>query len=141
MPLISPSALSRRQFLQAGVALAFATTPQPSLAADRPAAHDGLTTTLRAGNARIRMVGKGYPETEVRAYNGVEPGLVLRLRQGTPFHGRHAEFSEANLRFVVDSSPLGPRRGKPVILPAGQIGDRALIFFASPEEIGSFVKA
>ncbi len=31
------------------------------------------------------MVGNGSPQTEVWAYNGAEPGPVLRVRQGTPF--------------------------------------------------------
>lgn len=31
------------------------------------------------------MVGGEVPKTEVWTYNGVEPGPVLRLRQGTPF--------------------------------------------------------
>ena len=53
--------------------------------------------------------------------------------------GNRAVFAEADLRFKVDSSTLGPRRGKPVILPAGQVGDRALVFFAAPEEISTFI--
>jgi FtsP/CotA-like multicopper oxidase with cupredoxin domain len=31
------------------------------------------------------MVGDGHPPTEVWAYNGTEPGPVLRIRQGAPF--------------------------------------------------------
>jgi FtsP/CotA-like multicopper oxidase with cupredoxin domain len=31
------------------------------------------------------MAGDEYPATEVWTYNGVEPGPVLRVRQGTPF--------------------------------------------------------
>lgn len=53
--------------------------------------------------------------------------------------GNRAVFAEADLRFKVDSTTLGPRRGKPVILPAGQVGDRALVFFAAPEEISIFI--
>jgi|GEM_PF-5726099 len=34
--------------------------------------------------ARVCMVGEEYPATEVWAYNGIEPGPVLRVRQGTP---------------------------------------------------------
>ena len=71
MPLISPSALGRRQFLQAAIACGFAALSRPVLADDRPTAHDGLTTTLRVGKAQARMVGDGYPATEVWAYNGV----------------------------------------------------------------------
>ena len=85
MPLILPSALGRRQLLQTGIACAFAVLSRPVRADDPPPAHDGLTTTLRPGKARVRMVGHEYPETEVWAYDGVQPGPVLRVRQGTPF--------------------------------------------------------
>ena len=41
---------------------------------------------------------------------------------------------------TADSSDTGPLAGKPVILPAGMMGDRASVFFAAPEEIGTFLK-
>lgn len=53
--------------------------------------------------------------------------------------GNRTEFAEADLRFKVDSSAMGPRRGEPVILPAGQVGDPALVFFAAPQEISTFI--
>lgn len=49
-------------------------------------------------------------------------------------------FWEANLRFKTDSSELGPAKGAPAILRAGMQGDRASVFFASPEEISTFIK-
>lgn len=85
MPLISPSALGRRQFLQAGIACAFVARTPSALANDHSPPHVGLTTTLRAGQARVRMIDREHPETEVWAYNGIEPGPVLRVRQGTSF--------------------------------------------------------
>lgn len=54
----------------------------------------------------------------------------------TTADGRRAAFQEANLRFKIDTSDLGPMAGKPVILPGGARGDRATVFFASPAEIG-----
>ena len=84
MPLISLSVLGRRQFLQTGLACAFGVLSRPVLA-DSETAHDGLTVTLRAGKSRVPVVGDGYPPTEVWAYNGAEPGPVLRVRQGAPF--------------------------------------------------------
>ena len=54
--------------------------------------------------------------------------------------GRCTDFQEAALRFKIDSSELGPRPGDPVILPAGRIGDRSWVFFAAPEEIGTFIE-
>ena len=58
----------------------------------------------------------------------------------TTADGQTADFWENNLRFKTDSSQLGPAAGKPVILGAGMMGDRASVFFAAPEEIDKFVK-
>lgn len=58
----------------------------------------------------------------------------------TTADGQTADFWEANLRFKTDSSDTGPLAGKPVILPAGMMGDRASVFFAAPDEISTFVK-
>ena len=54
--------------------------------------------------------------------------------------GKTSKVWEFNLRFKTDSSPLGPQRGKPVIVGAGMQGDRASVVFSSPTEIGGFVK-
>jgi hypothetical protein len=53
--------------------------------------------------------------------------------------GNGADFPETDLRFKVDSSAIGPFGGKPVILPAGDVGDRAVVFFAAPDEIAAFI--
>jgi cytochrome c len=58
----------------------------------------------------------------------------------TTVDGQTVDFWEANLRFKTDSSNTGPVAGKPVMLPAGMMGDRASVFFASPEEISTFIK-
>ena len=58
----------------------------------------------------------------------------------TTADGQTADFWEANLRLKTDSSDTGPVAGKPVILPAGMMGDRASVFFAAPDEISTFVK-
>lgn len=58
----------------------------------------------------------------------------------TTADGQTADFWERNLRFKTDSSDRGPLAGKPVIEPAGMMGDRASVFFAAPEEIGTFIK-
>ncbi len=54
--------------------------------------------------------------------------------------GQSSDFWEANLRFKTDSSDAGPLSGKPVIMPAGMMGDRASVFFAAPEEMSAFIK-
>ena len=60
--------------------------------------------------------------------------------QVTTADGESWDFWEANLRFKTDSSDTGPLSGKPIIVPAGMMGDRASVFFAAPEEIGVFIK-
>ena len=54
--------------------------------------------------------------------------------------GKESKVWEFNLRFKTDSSSLGPPEGRPVVIGAGMRGDRASVVFATPEEIGSFIK-
>lgn len=54
--------------------------------------------------------------------------------------GAKLAFWEFNLRFKTDSSERGPTRGKPVLVPAGMMGDRAQAVFSSPAEISAFIK-
>lgn len=54
--------------------------------------------------------------------------------------GETADFWEGNLRFKTDSSDTGPLSGKPIIMPAGMMGDRASVLFAAPGEISVFIK-
>ena len=49
--------------------------------------------------------------------------------------GAREPYWEFNLRFKTDGSELGPEPGKPVIVGAGMVGDRASVVFASPQEI------
>jgi cytochrome c len=58
----------------------------------------------------------------------------------TTADGQTTDFWEVNLRLKTDSSDTGPLAGKPVILPAGMMGDRASVFFATPDEISTFIK-
>lgn len=58
----------------------------------------------------------------------------------TTADGKTADFWEPNLRFETDSSDLGPPKGKPAIMPAGMMGDRAAVIFAAPDEISGFIK-
>ncbi len=57
----------------------------------------------------------------------------------TTADGKINKVWEFNLRFKTDSSTLGPRPGKPVIVGAGMQGDRASIVFARPSEISEFI--
>ena len=54
--------------------------------------------------------------------------------------GRVAPYWEFNLRFKTDSSARGPARGKPVMVGAASMGDRAQVVFAEPGEISKFIR-
>lgn len=60
--------------------------------------------------------------------------------QVTTAAGRTFEFWEFNLRFKTDSSAEGPAEGRPALLRAGMMGDRAFVVFAGPEEISAFIR-
>ena len=68
------------------------------------------------------------------------PDSYLHLGELLAADGKTADFWEANLRFKTDASSTGPLAGKPVIMPAGMMGDRASVFFAAPGEISTFIK-
>lgn len=89
---------------------------------------DGTTRT----STNLKNFGA---EHQVRAMRYASSSYRIAMADG-----HIVEFTESDLRFVVDSSALGPRHGEPVILLAGQFGDRALVFFAAPEEIATFIK-
>ena len=55
--------------------------------------------------------------------------------------GETQQFWERNLRFKTDSSADGPLKGKPALMPAGMMGDRASVIFAEPSEISAFIEA
>ena len=50
------------------------------------------------------------------------------------------EFSEFNLRIKTDMSDKGPADGKPALIPAGMMGDRAFLVFTKPAEISGYIK-
>jgi cytochrome c len=53
--------------------------------------------------------------------------------------GKTRDFWERNLRFKTDVSAEGPQKDAPVLVPAGMMGDRADVIFASPDEISAFI--
>jgi cytochrome c len=75
------------------------------------------------------------PQGQVTALSHCSDTYVVKTADGKV--NRVWEF---NLRLKTDASPLGPRRGKPVIVGAGMQGDRASVVFSSPGEISSFIK-
>jgi FtsP/CotA-like multicopper oxidase with cupredoxin domain len=72
-------ALPRRSFLRAGVATAFASA---TMRARAVRAADARKIQLVAGPARVPLLGRSTPDTEVWAYDGSVPGPLLRFRQG-----------------------------------------------------------
>jgi len=58
----------------------------------------------------------------------------------TTANGKTRNFWERNLRLKTDSSNDGPSKGAPALLPAGMMGDRADVIFATPDEISAFIK-
>lgn len=48
---------------------------------------------------------------------------------------------EFNLRLKTDSSTTGPRRGTPVRVGTGMMGDRSAVVFSDPAEISSFIQS
>ena len=59
----------------------------------------------------------------------------------TTANGDTIPFWERNLRFKTDSSADGPEKGKPALLPAGMMGDRASVIFAEPSEISALIES
>jgi len=71
--------LTRRRFLKTGTGLAL-TGMMPSIGFGGE--RQTLDMRLTPAPARYPLVGTGYPETEVWAYNGKLPGPEIRLQQG-----------------------------------------------------------
>ena len=113
---------------------------------------DLITFLKAASSGRMPTVGQAGGMTGGMAPNFKDLKKVERERQVrsirichdsyfvTTADGKTAPFWEPNLRFKTDSSDLGPPKGRPAIMPAGMMGDRAVVIFATPEEISGFIK-
>src|SRR6516162_7427083 len=97
-----------------------------------PSAGHGAGPAMASGFQDLKKLGV---DRQVRAIRYCHDTYHV-----TTADGQTADFWEANLRFKTDSSNAGPPPGKPTLMPAGMQGDRASVFFASPEEIGTFIK-
>ena len=121
---------------------------------------------IRDAKARADLIGylqaasSGQAETQgAGMMGGMMSGGVPSLKQATADQqitairycgdtysvttgtGETQQFWERNLRFKTDSSADGPPKGKPALLPAGMMGDRASVIFADPSEISAFIEA
>jgi len=90
------------------------------------------------------MMGGGGRDANLK---NLEPGQQVKaITYGrdtyrvTTADGKIRALWERNLRFRTDSSKDGPEKGMPAITPAGMMGDRAAVIFASPEEITKMIE-
>ncbi|MPZ39266.1 MAG: c-type cytochrome [Rhizobiales bacterium] len=86
------------------------------------------------GGGEAPNLKKIDPKIEVSAIT-----LCQDTYRVTTADGNTREFWERNLRFKTDSSDDGPAPGRPAILRAGMMGDRAAVIFALPNEISAFI--
>ncbi len=96
--------------------------------------------TQRSGGMMMNMsakedLKKAPPEGQVTAISHCRDTYTVKTGDG-----KVNKVWEFNLRFKTDSSALGPRPGKPVIVGAGMQGDRASVVFANPGEISAFIR-
>ena len=95
----------------------------------------------RAGGMMMNMqsatedLKKAPPQGQVTAIGHCRDTYTVKTADG-----KVNKVWEFNLRFKTDSSALGPRQGKPVIVGAGMQGDRASVVFARPSEISTFIR-
>lgn len=75
------------------------------------------------------------PDQQVESLHYCEGSYRLMTAEGDAL-----EFPEFNLRFKTDASEMGPPEGSPALLPAGMMGDRAFVIFASPNAISAFIE-
>ena len=90
------------------------------------------------------MMGDGGRDANLK---NLEPGQQVKAitycrdtYRVTTADGKTRALWERNLRFRTDSSKDGPEKGMPAITPAGMMGDRAAVIFASPEEITKMIE-
>jgi cytochrome c len=97
-------------------------------------AQGGQMGGMMMGGGQVPNLKQLDPEDRVRAINHC--GDTYKI---TTADGKVRDFWERNLRFKTDVSNDGPQKGAPAIVPAGMMGDRADVIFASPDEISGFI--
>jgi cytochrome c len=94
----------------------------------------GIMGGMGGGGAEMPDLKTLGPEHQVTAIRHCEDTYHVATADGAD-----EPYWEFNLRFKTDMSELGPAPGKPVIVGAGMMGDRASVVFASPQEISPFI--
>jgi cytochrome c len=98
--------------------------------------------TQGQGGGRMGMMGGGQVPNLKKLDAKIQvSGITLcqDTYRVTTADGNARDFWERNLRFKTDSSDDGPEQGRPAILRAGMMGDRAAVIFAVPQEISTFI--
>ena len=114
-------------FLALGAAPALAQSTGPEDLRALPAARQVTAVAYCAGLYRVRLAGYNF-----RAVGRLRPRV--RLADGV-----EREFKEYDLSFKTDTTALGPPAGKPALVPAGRLGDRAIVVFGRLEEMRTLV--
>jgi cytochrome c len=89
---------------------------------------------MNMGGGAVPNLKKLDPEDRVQSINHC--GDTYKV---ATVDGKIRDFWERNLRFKTDVSGDGPQKGSPALVPAGMMGDRADVIFASPDEISGFI--
>jgi cytochrome c len=89
---------------------------------------------MMMGGGQMPNLKQLDPEDRVRSINHCGDTYKIATEDG-----KTRDFWERNLRFKTDVSADGPQPGVPAIVPAGMMGDRADVIFASPDEISGFI--
>ncbi len=87
---------------------------------------------MMARPINLKETEKDRQVTEIRYCDGTYH-VKTAAEQTIPFW-------QFNLRFKTDSSKNAPPKGRPVLIPAGMMGDRAFIIFSSPEEMSAMIR-
>jgi cytochrome c len=109
-----------------------------------PSQGDHARAAPRGGGMMGRGMMGGGERPDLKAVGADRQVTAIRYcgdgYRVTTAGGQTRIFWEMNLRFKTDSSADGPPKGKPVLLPAGMMGDRASVVFAAPEEISATIQ-
>jgi cytochrome c len=131
-----------------GNRMTFSGIPDAQARADVIAYLKDATESAAGGAAGGGMAGGTMAAPELADLKSIGPeGQVAAIRycgdtyEVTTVAGQTIPFWEFNLRFKTDSSPNGPPKGRPALLPASMSGDRAFVIFAAPQEISAFIQA
>jgi cytochrome c len=99
-----------------------------------PAAAQGGGMMGMMGVGQVPNLKKLDPEERVQSISHCGDTYKVATTDG-----KTRDFWERNLRFKTDVSDDGPQKGAPALVPAGMMGDRADVIFASPGEISGLI--